>query len=205
MKIFIVGLPKSGKTTVSRQLVQCFSTAKGQEFFHISAVDWIRHTFREKLLNETDNQFEEEYHLYVTNRLKDNPDIITNNVYASISSIEKLNGLRYNWIIDGIFNPRDFCRLFDYNTDVVVFLNRTDGNSDVQDYESIGISVMRDYCFWLSSASMLPKSRWLEYNFKIPGEKSDSMKVLGSKNTVYIFKSIENVTQHLIDYLKDYC
>jgi hypothetical protein len=154
--------------------------------------------------NENDNQFSEEYHSYLINRLKENPDIITNNICDSISSIKKLNDSKYNWIIDGIFNPRDFCRLFDYNTDVVVFLNRTDGEPDAKDYEAIGVSVMRDYCFWLSSANMLPKSRWLEYNFKIPGEKSDSMKVLGSKNTVYIFKSIENVIDHLADYIKDY-
>ena len=200
MKVFIIGLPKSGKTTVSRQLV----SRSADEWFHISSVDWLRHTFRAQMPNETDNQFDEAYHAYVVNRLKDNPDIIINNVYDSISSIEKLNDSKYNWIIEGVFNPKDFCRLFDYNTDVVVFLNRIDGETDSQDYESIGVSVMRDYCFWLSSANMLPKSRWLEYNFRIPGEKSDSMKVLGSKNTVYIFKSIENVIDHLVDYIKDY-
>jgi len=200
MKIFIIGLPQSGKSTVSKQLV----LRSSGEWFHISSAAWLKHTFRAQLPNENDSQFNEEYHSYVINRLKDNPNVIVDNTHDSISSIGKLYDSKYNWIIDGIFSPRDFCRLFDYNTDVVVFLNRTDGEMDAQDYESIGVSVMRDYCFWLSSANMLPKSRWLEYNFKIPGEKSDSMKVLGSKNTVYIFKSIENVIDHLVDYIKDY-
>lgn len=198
MNIFVVGLPKSGKTTVAQKLVQRSFNPHGPDWFYINATDWVRGTFRAPSVNEKPASFEEEYHGFLINRFQDNPDIISANLSSSISAIEK-NGGRYNWVIDGIFSPRDFCKLFNYNKDIVVFLNRTDGDPESQDYEAIGVSVIRDYCFWLSSANLLEKTRWLEYNFKIPGEYSDSVKILGSKNTVLIVKSIDNVITNLVE------
>ena len=105
--------------------------------------------------------------------------------------------------LDGVNNPRDLARLFNYNEDVIVFLNRTDSEPEFKDYENVGLTVMRDYCYWLSSAGLLPKERWLEFNFKIPGDDSDVVKQLGSKNTLYIFKSINKVSKFLIDRFKE--
>jgi hypothetical protein len=81
--------------------------------------------------------------------------------------------------------------------DFIVFLNRTNNEVDLKDYENIGVSVMRDYCFWLSSANNLDKNNWFEYNFNIPGEESDWVKSLGHKNSVFIVKSINKVISHL--------
>ena len=203
MKIFIVGLPKSGRTTVAQQLVheliQERFNPRGLKCFYLGAMDWIKNTFRTQSYGETSEQFNEEYHNYLINRLQNNPDIVISNLLESICSLEnQAQGHKCNWVIDGIVSPRDFCRLFDYNQDVVVFLNRTDSELNAQDYESIGVSVMRDYCFWLASANLLSKPRWIEYNFKIPGEHSDSVKTLGSKNSVFIVKSIDKVIDHLV-------
>jgi hypothetical protein len=71
------------------------------------------------------------------------------------------------------------------------------------DHENIGVSVIRDYCFWLSSASLINKSNWLEYNFRIPGEDSEFIKNLGSKNSVFIVKSIKKAISHLKEKLND--
>jgi hypothetical protein len=86
---------------------------------------------------------------------------------------------------------------------MVVFLNRTDNAEEFKDSESIAVSVMRDYCFWMSAASLLPKDRWLEYNFKIPGDDSDFIKKLGSKNSVFLAKSLTKAISHLKESLKD--
>jgi hypothetical protein len=114
----------------------------------------------------------------------------------------KVSGEGANFVIDGIISPKDFSALFDYREDTIVFLNRTDNDHEYRDHENIGISVIRDYCFWMSSAGVVNKTKWLEYNFKIPGEDSDFVKAMGAQNSVFIVKSIKKVISHLIERLK---
>jgi hypothetical protein len=54
----------------------------------------------------------------------------------------------------------------------------------------------------MSAAGVLNKDRWLEYNFKIPGEDSDFVKAMGAQNSVFIVKSINKVISHLIERLE---
>ena len=198
MKVFICGLPKAGKSTVVKELCKRFDKLdmkrRDPEWLNVNAISWVKGTFRLANENETPDSYGDDYHNFYINRIKNDPKLIIDNVRATIAAYNFDN---VHWLIDGIFSPKDFCDLFDYNNDIVVFLNRTDGESDAKDYESIGISVMRDYCFWLASADLLPRNRWLEYNFKIPGEHSDMLKEMGSKNTVYIVKSLNKVIDHL--------
>lgn len=191
MKIFIVGLPGSGRTTVSTSLYT------NTNFEYIDATGWAKSTFRERKENEHIQQFLDEYHTYLMSRMKVEPDLFYNNVINSIKSYQS-----NNFVIDGVNSPRDLSKLFNYNEDVIVFLNRTDSEPEFKDYENVGLTVMRDYCYWLSSAGLLPKERWLEFNFKIPGEQSDLIKQLGSKNTLFIVKSINNVCKLLVDRFK---
>jgi adenylate kinase family enzyme len=192
MKIFVIGMPESGRTTVAKELCQL------KNHLYIDASSWTKSTFRDQLPNEHDQQYQDELHYWINNRIKLDPNLIISNVNNSI------NG--YNWeskssdlvfVIDGISSPRDFISLFDFNKDLVVFLNRTGNQSEYKDYESIGVSVMRDYCFWLASADLISKENWHEYNFSIPGEDSDWIKPLGHKNSVFIVKSINRVISHL--------
>ena len=101
------------------------------------------------------------------------------------------------FVIDGISSPQRLHHLFDYQKDIVVFLNRTDNTHEYRDHENIGTSVIRDYCFWMSAASLISKHKWLEYNFRIPGEYSTHIKVMGAQNSVFIVKSIAQVISHL--------
>lgn len=192
MKIFIIGLPKSGRTTVARAITQQFNAR------YIDAMSWVKSTFREKRSAEHIQQYEDEYDHFLSIRRTVNPWLITNHVFDLLKSHQADE----MFVIDGIASPRDFSELFDYRHDVVVFLNRTDSETEFKDHENIGISVIRDQCFWMSSASLLPKNRWIEYNFKMSGEDSDSVKELGSKNSVFIVKSIGNVIGHLSTLLK---
>ena len=196
MKIFVIGLPKSGRTAVAQGL------AVGQDRRYIDASGWIRSTFREPKEGEHSQQFEDEYHRYLSMRMMVNPWFVTDHIRDMIKVFEGQNVKTF--VIDGVFSPKDFVSLFDYRQDVVIFLNRTDNEAETKDHETIGVSVMRDYCFWMSSANLLPKNRWLEYNFKIPGEPNDLVKELGSKNSVFLIKSLEKVISHVQEQVKPF-
>lgn len=193
MKIFIVGLPKSGRTTVSKAVAEACS------FEYIDAMSWVRSTFRSPKEDEHPQQYEDEYQQYLTKRMMVNPWFVSDHVQEmmKVSSKEKAS-----FIIDGIASPKDFTNLFDYRQDIVVFLNRTDHDPEHRDHESIGVSVIRDYCFWMSAAGVLSRDRWLEYNFKIPGDDSDFIKMMGAQNSVFICRSLNKVISHLSDRLK---
>lgn len=194
MKIFIVGLPKSGRTTVSRAVAE----KRGWEY--IDAMSWVRSTFREPKAGEHPHQYEDDYQQYLTKRMQINPWFVIDHVYEMM----KVNGNEdATFVIDGVSSPKDFTALFDYRQDIVVFLNRTDNDHEYRDHENIGVSVIRDYCTWMSSAGLLNKERWLEYNFKIPGEDSDHVKVMGAHNSVYIVRSIKKAISHFTDRVKE--
>jgi CRISPR/Cas system-associated protein Cas5 (RAMP superfamily) len=181
-------MPCSGRTTISKAL--CHK----KEFQYIDAASCIKYTFRPKQDGEHIQQYQDKYHEYLAARIKVNPSICIDNVLESMKAYEDC---ATHFIIDGIYSPKDFVHLFDINNDIIVFVNRTDNIEEFNDSESISVSVIRDYCFWLSSASLISKDRWIEYIFKIPGEWSGAVKMLGSKNSVFIARSIDKVITHL--------
>jgi adenylate kinase family enzyme len=194
MKIFIIGLPKSGRTTVAQAI------AERHGWNYIDAMSWVRSTFREPKAGEHPHQFEDDYQLYLTKRMQINPWFVTDNIYEMM----KVPGNEdATFVIDGVASPKDFTALFDYRQDIVVFLNRTDNEHEYRDHENIGTSVIRDYCFWMSAAGLISKDRWMEYNFRIPGENSDHVKVMGAQNSVFIVKSINKVISHVVDKVKE--
>lgn len=190
MKIFIVGLPRSGRTTVSE------AVCKAHGFEYIDAMSWVRSTFREVKPGEHPHQHEDDYQQYLTKRMMVNPWFVSDHVYEMMKVANKEDSI---FVIDGIASPKDFTTLFDYKQDIVVFLNRTDNDHEYRDHENIGTSVIRDYCFWMSAAGLLNRERWIEYNFRIPGEESDHVKAMGAQNSVFIVKSISKMISHLIE------
>lgn len=193
MKIFVVGMPNSGRTTVAKAI------AKPENYMYIDSVSWVKNLFRPIRDDEKQQQYDDEYYQWLVNVMKNDPNIFVNVVNNAIGIGEYANKKTY--VIDGVFSPIDFVKLFDYNQDIVVFLNRNSNTADYRDHENIGVPVMRDFCFWLSSANLIDKNRWLEYNFSIPGEDSSVIKKLGQKNSVFIVKSIDKVMAHLQEHL----
>jgi adenylate kinase family enzyme len=195
MKIFIIGIPYSGRTTVAKAVLQ------DEKHQYIDASSWVKNTFRDQEPGEHIQKYLESYHEYLTKRIQANPLFAVNNVLDTIAAYNNTNV----FIIDGINNPKDFVHLFDVNKDIVVFLNRTDNSEEFKDSESIAVSVIRDYCYWMSTAGLLSKDRWLEYNFKIPGEgvEVNLIKKMGTKNSVFISRSINNTITHLKKSLKE--
>jgi hypothetical protein len=184
MKVFIIGLPNSGRTTVAKALAQ----KEGAHY--IDAFSWLEATFRQPDKDEPEQKFQDEYFQYLSERLKHNPNMFVDNVNGCMNAAPFAASSNPTFIIDGLHSPRDIVHLFNYNEDYMIFLNRTDNDTEYKDQESIGVSVIRDYCYWMSSANLLTKDHWLEFNYKIPGEESEFVKVLGSKNTVLIVRSI---------------
>lgn len=183
MKIFVMGLPKSGRTTIAKSLSDM------DNFFYVDALIPAKRLFADKFPKGTLR--DDDYHNLLIDTIK------VNNFYIDIVS-----GMAAAYpdeipVIDGIFSPKDFSYLFDPVNDIVIFLNRLDNETEFKDYEDISLSVSRDYCFWLSSTGVIDKDRWLEYNFKMTGEYSAKIRTLGSKNTVFIVKTIERLTEHL--------
>jgi hypothetical protein len=194
MKIFIVGLPQSGRTTVAKAIVE----AHGYHF--IDAISWVRSTFREAKGGEHPHQYEDEFQQYLTKRMNINPWFVTDHVYEMMKVAGSDEAV---YVIDGVQSPRDFTTLFDYRQDIVIFLNRIDNSGEYRDHENIGTSVIRDYCFWMSASGLLNKNRWLEYNFRIPGEDSDQIKQMGAQNSVFIVKSISKAISHMKEKIKE--
>jgi adenylate kinase family enzyme len=194
MKIFIIGLPRSGRTTVAKSIVEA------QGFHYIDAMSWVRSGFRQPIVGEHPHQYEDEYQQYLTKRMIVNPDFIRDHIREMMKVAEDPKA---TFVIDGVASPQDFMSLFNYLEDMVIFLNRTDNDHDYRDHENIGNSVIRDYCFWMSAAGVIPRKNWLEYNFRIPGEDVENIKAMGAQNSVFIVKSIKRVISHVNNYLKE--
>ena len=124
--------------------------------------EWLGTTFRPRHKHEDIDTFNQHLFEFKVNRLKLDPYFYINNVFDTIDAVSK----NTNFVIDGITNPKDFIHLFDYNVDVAIFLNRTDMNGESKDYDGIAINIIRDYCLYLATVNLLPKFRWLEYNYK---------------------------------------
>lgn len=194
MKIFIIGIPYSGRTTVAKALIE------NETYQYIDASSWVKNTFRDQKPGEHIQQYLEAYHDYLTKRIQANPFFSIDNVLGSIKAYD--NNV---FIIDGISSPKDFIHLFDVNKDIVVFLNRTDNSEEFKDSESIAVSVIRDYCYWMSTSGLISPNRWLEYNFKIPGDgvEMNLIKKMGTKNSVFLSRSIDNTITHLKKAVKE--
>lgn len=195
MKVFIIGTPKSGRSTLAKSICQELN------FKYIDASNWIKSTFRPQNEKELIQQYQDKYYQHLSDLMKSNPNICYKYVIDSIEAFGENN----SFVIDGIFSPQDLAKLFDFNQDVIVFMNRTDNDYEYKESDNIAVSVMRDLCFWLSSANLLAKSRWIEFNFKMSGGDINFIKELGSKNRVMIVRSFNKIIITLKEILLDIC
>lgn len=186
MKIYIIGLPGSGRTRVAKSL------SEDSRLHYISATDWLRSTFRPPHAKESKEDYDIEYHNYYVGRVKQDQWVCVDNIFDIQSSVNSKH-----FVVDGVISPFDFMYCFDPKYDMVVFLNRTDTTSVPKDYEGVAVNVMRDYCLYNALMGILSRDRWLEYNYKIPGEEVDSLKSTGKHNSVFITKSINKAIEHL--------
>lgn len=187
MKIFVLGLSNSKKTDFCKALYdEC-----NLDINYIHMTDWVKSTFRAIKPNESEQDYELDFIKYLLFRLNINSNLLLNNAL----DILKVNEKNIS-IIEGFFSPKDFISLFDYKNDIVVFLNRVDNTKSFSPEEYLSFGIIKDYCYWLSLNNLLPKDKWIEYNFKIPGEIIDSPKILVNKNTICLARSLETAIVH---------
>lgn len=170
MNVFLIGFPQSGKDIIGKSL-----ELPNFKYVNLTAS-----------LDQISFPNDDAKHDYILKLMKDCPDGFIN-----------ADNLTNNCIVDGIISPRDFVHLFNYNSDVVVFINRTDNHPDTKEYQNIAAAVIKDYCFWLSSADLLQKNRWLEFNYKMLEDDPEYFKQMGFKNTVFSLKGINSVCKKL--------
>ena len=189
MKIFILGLPKSGKTTISKSISEI---KEFNDSVTIDSMGWINSFCRPKQEKEHEDSYEELIQENFVKRITSNLDV-TFDYSMSIMNSQ----IKNTYIFDSVASPYDFIKMFDGRRDKVIFLNRVDDRINYRDYDNISLSAIKDYCFWLSATNLLPKTNWIEYNFKIPGSNREEVRMLGAKNSIFIVGSIEGVMKHL--------
>jgi len=190
MKIFITGLAKTGRTTIANTL----ASIEGNHY--ISAMDWIRAGFRPRAKGEDHLDYERSLADYVSERLKLNYTLVSDNIESIIKSCPSKN-----YIIDGLVTPQDFIKLFNPTEDIRIVLNRLDNDVDATEQDSIADIAIRDYCSWLSAMNLITKDNWIEYNFRSSGKSGGTIKKMGSRNTVFIVSSLEDVIKHVKELL----
>ncbi len=192
MKIFVIGTNNSGKTKFCQEIVN-----KNPEFIYYSYNQLLKNSFGHRFKNEPADDFLKSFEKYSFNILFDNPKYLEYNYYNE--------NLFNNVVIDDIFSPTDFIKLFDYKNDIVVFLNRTDISEETlySEQETVFVNLCRDYCFWLATVEMLNKKNWQEYNFKMTAPNNGFLKVVGIKNTLNLTSNLEAAIDHFNEYLKN--
>jgi hypothetical protein len=187
MKLFVLGLPQSGRTALSNALV-----VDSPDRHYLNATDWLRSSFRASYLNEHPNHYEDEYQQYLTVKTLVSPLLVPDYLQGQIAKQPD----KTLFVIDGLTSPKDFVSLFDFRKDAVLFVNRLDNEAPYRDHECIGVRVIKDYCYWMASAGLISKERWLEYNFRIPGEGAEYLKTMGAQNCVFITRSFDRTIEH---------
>src|SRR6185436_115652 len=99
MKIFVIGYSGIGKSPFTNKLLNKFPTAQV-----ISASEWVRSVFP----TDTHVDILTSYAKY---KLRTNPNSCVDYINRNYSFNNKIT------LIEGIRNPYDFNRLFDYTTD----------------------------------------------------------------------------------------
>lgn len=189
MKVFIMGLPGSGKTTVSKSICENLGAV------HLDPASWMKYIFRNQDKKETNQEYIDLYFEDLNKKLINDVDLVSRLITDIIKAHPAVNDNPI--VIDGLSSPRDFIQLFDYSKDLVVFLNRIDNEAEYRNVQNISISVMKDYCLWLASSNLLNKEKWIEVNFQMDDDK-DYIKCLSRKNTLIMVRNIKSVIATLI-------
>ncbi|TSC82432.1 MAG: hypothetical protein G01um101419_588 [Parcubacteria group bacterium Gr01-1014_19] len=184
MKIFVIGMSNSGKTTLAKKIAELY----GLEC--LSASEWVRTASPEFADGPKSDDQVAAMTEFTIATLKKNPKI-------TVDFLNDKYDLTKSYVIEGVRNPGDFIRLFNPVTDYVVFITNNNNALKATLFEE-GIGVIRKYLDYLSSNGLLGELgdyRVCDYNWDYFSEE-DRMKnedpcshgslegkVLGFRNT----------------------
>lgn len=153
MKIFIIGISKTGKSTISKYLSEKYNVE------HIQASASIRNTFQYKEENyNTQQEFIEAITKYSIKLNQKEPYFISNYIINNYN-------LKKDVIIEGIRNPNNFFSLFDITKDKVIILDYLNNEINKTTFEK-GIDVIKEYLKWNIEHNIIDSNRvqFLEYH-----------------------------------------
>lgn len=146
MKIFIIGISKTGKSTLSIYLSNKYNLE------HIQSSLSIRNSFEYK---ESDFNNKQDF----INAITQYSIELNQKVPNFISTYIKNNyDLTKNIIIEGIRNPNNFFDLFNINEDKVIFLDYLNNEVKQTKFEN-GINIIKDYLNWNLELNIIQKNR----------------------------------------------
>lgn len=146
MKIFIIGISKTGKSTLSTYLSNKYNLE------HIQSSLSIRNSFEYK---ESDFNNKQDF----INSITQYSIELNQKVPNFISTYIKNNyDLTKNVIIEGIRNPNNFFDLFNINEDKVIFLDYLNNEVKQTKFEN-GIDVIKHYLNWNLELNIIPQNR----------------------------------------------
>jgi hypothetical protein len=167
MKIFVIGYSGIGKSPFTNKLLTRLPTAQ-----LITASEWVRSKFEVGTSAEVLTAYSKE-------QLKTNPNSCVSFINQKYDFDNKIT------IIEGIRNPYDFNRLFDYTKDIVVFLSRESLVSRTS-FEENGISAIKAYINFLLAESLLEKTRVLYIHFSSKNKYSASAIVIPNLDSLIL-------------------
>lgn len=153
MKIFIIGISQTGKSTLSKYLSDKYYLE------HIQTSKSIRNTFQYK---EEDFNSKQSFIEAITDY---SIKINQKEPYFNSNYIINNYDLKKDVIIEGIRNPNNFFSLFDIIKDKVIILKYLNNQIKPTSFEK-GIDVIENYLNWNLELNIINKNRIqiLEYN-----------------------------------------
>ena len=153
MNIFVLGLTKTGKTTIAGRV------AKKLSYELVSGSTWVKSRYvpppgvvvgSPDYLRDITN--------YSCSQLASNPNVCVDYIHAHHCVEEGF------LVIEGLRNPRDFTLLFRPDEDLLILLNYPNNPIVPSDFERHGVRVIRDTVEWMTSTGILDPSRVLKIN-----------------------------------------
>lgn len=151
MKIFILGMSQSGKSTLTNKLCNKYN------FKHIQSSIMVRNTFK---FTEKDYHNKQDFIDAITQYSIELNRKTPNAVSDYIKDNYNLN----NVIIEGIRNPNNFFQLFDIKKDKVIYLNYLNNKIEKTSFEK-GLDVILNYLDWNLEMGILKESSFQKIEF----------------------------------------
>lgn len=168
MKIFVIGVSQTGKSTLSKYLCEKY------QMKHIQSSVMVRETFSKK---ESDFKNKQdfidaitEYSILLNRR---NPNAVSDYIQEHY--------FLENVIIEGIRNPNNFHKLFDIKKDKVILLDYTKNSIIKTDFES-GIDVIDNYLNWNLKMKIITENN---YQKLVYDDYSQIIGLLDEKSLLY--------------------
>ncbi len=150
MKVFMLGLSRTGKTPVA----EAIAAELGYEL--LPAGGWAKHSFTTKCSTMDE---------YVRRLTRHSVEKLQTNFTAGLDHLRALLLPTGSYVIDGERNPYDFIHLFDPATDFAIVLSQAVHTVAATGFE-LGVEVIGGYLDWLHRNRFIAPGQYRSYQFE---------------------------------------